>query len=109
MRLAFIVAIAFVAGSAMRAPPPWRAAPATHAVAMRGVAYLPARLVLALGDTVVWTNEDLVVHTVTADTASWDSGDIAVGKRYRVVATRRGIVTYHCELHPTMKGTLVVR
>jgi plastocyanin len=83
--------------------------PRTHAVALKGFAFLPAKVIVALGDTIVWTNEDFVVHTVTADTLRWDSGDVAGRKQYRVTATKRGMVGYHCELHPTMKGLIVIQ
>jgi plastocyanin len=83
-------------------------APRTHALAIKGFAYLPAKITVSLGDTIVWTNEDFTVHTVTADTLRWDSGDLAAKKQYRVTATKRGALGYHCELHPTMKGTIVI-
>lgn len=76
---------------------------------MKGFAFQPPRLTVALGDTIVWTNADIVVHTVTADTLELDSGDIAGGKQYRMVASAKGTLSYHCELHPTMKGVLVVQ
>ena len=64
---------------------------------------------VTVGDTIAWANEDIVIHTVTGDTARWDSGDLANGKRYKVVASKKGTLTYHCELHPNMKGTLLVQ
>ena len=91
----------------------WTTRPAegarTHIVSIKGFAFAPSKVVAAVGDTIAWANEDIVVHTVTADTARWDSGDLANGRRYRLVASRKGTFDYHCELHPNMKGTLVVQ
>lgn len=88
----------------------WRREPAarTHTVSIKGFAFSPPRLAVAVGDTVGFVNGDLVVHTVTGDTARWDSGDLAAGRRWKVVTKSKGRLEYHCELHPTMKGTIVV-
>lgn len=86
-----------------------RAGARTRTVAIRGFAFAPLKLTADIGDTIAWTNEDVVLHTITADTARWDSGDLATGKRYRVVASSRGTLAYHCEFHPSMKGTLIIR
>lgn len=85
------------------------ASPRMHLVAIKGFAFTPVKTTVALGDTISWANEDIVIHTITADTARWDSGDLTTGKRFRMVAAKRGTLAYHCELHPNMKGTLVVR
>lgn len=84
------------------------APPRTYLVSIKGFQFAPAKLTITVGDTIAWANEDVVIHTVTGDTARWDSGDLATGKQYKVVASRKGTLTYHCELHPTMKGTLLV-
>lgn len=81
----------------------------THPVVIRGFAFAPLKLTVAIGDTIAWTNEDLAVHTITPDTARWDSGDLANGKHYRVVASKKGTLSYHCEFHPSMKGTLIIQ
>lgn len=84
-------------------------APLAHAVTMKQVSYAPASIVAAVGDTIVWLNEDLLTHTVTGDTARWDSGDIPARKSWRLVVRARGTISYHCELHPAMKGSVVVK
>ena len=58
---------------------------------------------------VTFRNHDLVPHTVTADSSTLDSGTIEAGKEWRLTAKRKGVVHYHCRLHPTMHGTLVIR
>jgi len=85
--------------------------PAPHAVgvSMKSVSYAPASISASVGDTIVWTNEDILTHTVTADTAKWDSGDLPARKQYRLVVKAKGTISYHCELHPTMKGSVVVK
>ena len=81
----------------------------THAVRIEGMKFVPERLEVAPGDTVVWTNRDLVPHTVTASEARVESGELAPSKSWRLVAKRKGEMPYVCRLHPTMTGMLVVK
>lgn len=76
---------------------------------IEGLAYEPAEVTVAPGDTVVWTNKDMVPHTVTARDGTFDSGSIAAGATWRYVARDAGTVAYYCTFHPTMKGTLNVK
>ena len=85
------------------------AASATHTVVMEGVAFTPSTLTVAKGDTVVWVNKDAFPHTATAPDKSFDSKEIAAGKSWRFSAKNAGMFPYVCTLHPTMKGTLVVK
>ena len=85
------------------------AASATHTVVMEGVAFTPNVLTVAKGDSVVWVNKDAFPHTATARDKSFDSTEIAAGKSWRFTAKRPGTFPYVCTLHPTMKGTLVVK
>ena len=71
--------------------------------------FVPERLELAAGDTVVWTNKDFLPHSVTASQARVESGDLAPGKTFRFVARKKGEMAYICRLHPVMKGVLVVK
>jgi len=91
-------------GCARRAPPPRR-----HDVAMRNFGFEPAVLTVGVGDTISWTNHDVVPHTATARDSLWDSQSIAPDGTWRLVARRPGTYTYLCVFHPTMRGTIEVR
>ncbi|HEX2828521.1 MAG TPA: cupredoxin family copper-binding protein [Burkholderiales bacterium] len=82
---------------------------ATHTVIMEAVGFQPPSLTVNAGDTVVWTNKDPFPHTATAQDKSFDSGEIAAGKSWKLVAKKKGTFAYVCTYHPTMKATLVVR
>lgn len=85
------------------------APPRAHSVAIRGFQYLPATLTVAKGDTVVWSNEDIVPHTATAREQRLDTRTIESRQSARFTATQSGSYTYICAFHPSMKGTLIVR
>ena len=71
--------------------------------------FVPGRLEVAAGDTIVWTNKDFLPHSVTAAAAKVESGDLAQDKTFRFVARRKGEMKYICRLHPVMQGVVVVR
>jgi len=69
----------------------------------------PATVTIKPGHMVMWTNKDTVAHTVTGDDGKWDSGKIEQGKTYSHTFSQEGKYTYHCSIHPNMKGTVEVK
>jgi len=67
------------------------------------------RIEIPAGTTVTWTNNDPLVHTVSADDKSWDSGAIEPGKSWSHTFTQPGAYAFHCTPHPFMKALIVVR
>lgn len=85
-----------------------RLAPEVHTVEIKGMKFVPAEIVVKNGDVVVWVNNDMVVHTITAETTKvWTSPVIPVGKSWKI--TVRQNFRYFCSLHPVMKGAVQVR
>ena len=82
---------------------------ATHEIVMEGVAFKPQTLTVKKGDSVVWVNNDVFPHTATAADRTFDSGEIASTRKWKLVAKKSGRFPYICTLHPTMKGTLIVK
>jgi plastocyanin len=80
-----------------------------RAAEMRGMAFAPSRIEVAAGTTIAWTNNDPLVHTITADDGSWDSGPIEPGKTWRHTFASAGEYAVHCTPHPFMKAIVVVR
>jgi plastocyanin len=96
--------------------PPRRTAPARTTtrpavvnIVMRNSTFVPGRVQIAAGTTVVWKNDDQLIHTVTANDKSFDSGLMEPGKTYRRTFDRPGTYAYYCMPHPFMKGVVVVR
>ena len=84
-------------------------------VLIRDFSFAPATLTVSAGTTVIWTNEDTVPHLVASDPhpAHTDlpelvSGTLSPGDSYRFTFTNTGNYGYHCDLHPSMTGTIVV-
>ncbi|MGH2591623.1 MAG: plastocyanin/azurin family copper-binding protein [Actinomycetota bacterium] len=77
-------------------------------VAIRNFAFAPAELAVISNTEVTWTNEDPAPHTVTAEDGSFDSGTLEPGQTFSVAVEGNGPVTYLCEIHPEMNGTIRV-
>ncbi len=60
------------------------------------------------GTTVYWSNDGQVPHTVTADDGSFDSGQLNPGDSYIVTFLGSGRLSYYCQLHPEMVGSVTV-
>lgn len=79
---------------------------ASHAVQIHDFAFDPAEIAAAVGDTVVFTNGDAFVHSVTDDRRAWDSAGIRSKRSWSLVVT--GPLSYHCSFHPSMRGSILV-
>jgi plastocyanin len=86
-------------------PPP--AASAT--VDIKSFKYAPVTITVKKGGRVRWTNSDTAAHTATADERSFDTQTIDKGAARTVTFTTPGTVAYHCDFHPFMKATVVVK
>jgi plastocyanin len=78
-------------------------------VTIQGSAFSPSNLTVKVGDTVKWTNNDKIDHTVTSDTGVFNSGNIANGATFSFTFSTAGTYSYHCSIHTFMKGTIVVQ
>jgi len=83
--------------------------PATTKVAIEGMKFSPADVTVKAGDTIVWTNNDIVAHTVTSTASTFDSNLIPPGGTWKYVVKKTGAFGYKCSYHPTMTAAFKVR
>ena len=62
----------------------------------------------AAGSNLRWVNRGRVTHTVTADRGAFDSGALAPGATFTFTVRTEGVLEYHCNIHSSMKGQIVV-
>lgn len=77
------------------------------AVTIQNFSFSPASLTVKTGATVTWTNKDSVAHTVVG--TDFKSDQIAPGATYTHAFTTAGSYDYHCSIHPSMTGTIIVQ
>jgi len=97
------------AAPAPSATPSAQPAGAVVKAGIRNLAYIPARIEIAAGTTVEWTNSDALAHTVTAIDRSFDSGLNEPGRVWRHTFTAPGTYNFQCTPHPFMKGVVIVK
>jgi plastocyanin len=68
--------------------------------------FSPATVTVRAGQTVEWTNQDGVAHTV--DLSGVTSNVLNRGDSYTQRFTAPGTYAYICSIHPFMHGTVVV-
>lgn len=83
--------------------------PVTHAVTIQNFSFNSSSIIVKKGDTVVWTNNDAVGHTVTGDNGGPASSTISPGGTYSFKFNTAGTFGYHCSIHPSMTGTIIVQ
>lgn len=84
-------------------------APAVKIAATGQLAFDPVMQTAHVGDIVQWSNTGSVEHTITFDSQSALSDpSLQPGGTWEVKFTTAGTYTYHCSIHPSMVGTIVV-
>lgn len=74
---------------------------------IRGNKFLPNYNAIKQGSKVTWFNDDDKIHTVTGD--NWGSGELKIGQTYSRVFDAPGNYNYHCSIHPSMTGEIIVQ
>lgn len=83
------------------------AASIDHRVYMKNSTFSPSLMTLTAGKPVAWINDDNLVHSVTADDGSFDSGDMQPGATFTRTFNMPGTFPYHCKYHKGMTGTVI--
>jgi len=70
----------------------------------------PAIVTIKTGTTVRWVNNDPVSHKIVsvANPPVFSSDNISQGGSYSFTFTTAGTFGYFCQIHPMMKGSIVV-
>jgi plastocyanin len=108
-------AVALVA-SAFAGPTPAGASSASansHAITLKNIAFHPAKLRVAVGQTVTWKWEDAALdtqHNVTSTGAArFKSSPTKMTGTYTVRFTHIGTYRFECTIHPqSMQGEIIV-
>ena len=97
--------------TAALAPATAQAAPDPTVVAaeIKDAVFSPARIEIARGTTVEWTNRDPMQHSVLARDSSFDSGLLDPEEKYSRTFDSAGTYEIICGPHPFMRVTVVVR
>lgn len=84
------------------------ATPGNGEVLIQSMSFSPSSITITAGETVKWTNNDAMTHTVTSNDGLFESGDLANGSSFSKKFPDKGTFNYHCTYHVGMTGTVIV-
>jgi len=76
-------------------------------VSISNFKFQPSSVTVQKGDTVTWTNQDTVAHDVKFQDS--ESPTLNKGDRYSKTFNVPGNYGYICDIHPYMKGSVIVK
>ncbi len=78
-------------------------------IGIKNFAFSPSSTTIKVGTKVTWINNDSVPHTITSDSGNLlNSSQLSPGQSFTFTFTSPGTTNYHCSIHPTMHGKIVV-
>jgi plastocyanin len=99
-------AVASDRGKTLSARPAAAAGPVS--VHISNFTFGPKMVTVKVGQTIIWTNDDDIPHTVVATDGSFRSKVLDTGQSFSFTFTKPGQIAYFCSLHPMMTGKVTV-
>lgn len=81
---------------------------APNTVIIQNFAFNPDTLTVKVGTTVTWINQE-TDHDVVSDAGVFTSPRLNNGANYTYTFTQAGEYPYHCGIHPSMTGKIIVQ
>jgi len=107
-RLTFAAVLLIVATACGSYKSPTAPAATTVNAAIGSSGFSPNPINIAVGSSVMWTNNDSSMHGVVADNGAFRSGALAMGAQYSYTFSTAGTFTYHDLSNAGMVGTVNV-
>jgi uncharacterized protein (TIGR03118 family) len=85
------------------------AAVSKFAIDIENLRFTPSATEVGVGGVITWTNRDGFAHTVKGDTEPFASGVLNQNGAFSKTFDTPGTYSYHCTIHPFMKGEVTVR
>ena len=83
-----------------------------NTITIKNFAFSPQTLTVKTGTVVTWVNNDGATHTIASDAgspAAFSSDPLSPGASYTFTFSQPGTYSYHCSIHPSMTGTVIVQ
>ena len=81
-------------------------AKAMQVINIQNFSFSPAELSVEAGTTVKWTNNDSAPHQISG--TGFGSQSLGQGESYTFTFDQAGTFDYHCAIHPSMTGKVIV-
>ncbi|MEK9184683.1 MAG: cupredoxin domain-containing protein [Patescibacteria group bacterium] len=77
-------------------------------VSIKNFSFNPAQINIKTGDKVVWVNQDSIPHSIVINGIR-KSETLSLNASFEQEFNIPGTYSYNCGIHPSMKGTVVVK
>lgn len=82
---------------------------AVVSVGIKNIKFVPAQTTVKVGQKIVWTNNEAIVHNVTAtDGADFESDSLGENDTFEYTPKKAGTISYVCTIHSGQNGTITV-
>ncbi len=82
---------------------------ASVSVGIKDIKFVPASSTAKVGQKIVWTNNEAIVHNVTAtEGADFESDSLNEGDTFDYTPEKAGAIAYVCTIHPGQNGSITV-
>jgi len=81
---------------------------APNEVVISNFAFKPPVITIKAGEPVIWSHDDNMAHTVVS-AGTFQSPPLARGGKFGFTFTQPGEYPYFCDIHPSMKGKVIVK
>lgn len=78
----------------------------TNTVKIVEFAFTPEVIKISKGTTVTWTNNGNLIHRIASN--SFNSNNLSSGDTYSFTFNETGTFDYHCAIHTSMRGQVIV-
>lgn len=78
-------------------------------ISIENFKFSPQLLTVPAGTKVVWRHNDAASHTIVSDEGIFESGTLTRGEEFSFVFSQPGNYDYHCGIHSSMKGKIIVQ
>ncbi len=80
-------------------------------IVIQNFKYSPSTLTVKAGDVITFTNMDSAPHSIVSDDgSSFSTGELSQGQSTTFTApSAAGTYPFHCRVHPSITGTIVVQ
>ncbi|MBS1238524.1 MAG: Plastocyanin, partial [Deltaproteobacteria bacterium] len=79
-----------------------------NTIQIKNFAFDPVTITVNVGSTVRWVNQDYAQHRILFSDGM-DSNALAVSQSWSRNFDQAGTFDYNCSIHPSMKGTVIVK
>jgi len=80
---------------------------ASDTIIAKNSVFNPNELTVNVGTEITFKNDDSIAHTFTGD--GFESGDVKSGDSFKFTFNTAGTFNYHCSIHPSMTGKIIVK